>query len=253
MLVLFLTAELTGLVSVKVKESNCSIPHARGSERESATMRKPGKIRLFGAMPGTGKSAVQDGLQAELDATGENWIVVAHEQILTPEQRVSMARAGNLVMSSKEFVLGVNLPGQKAFQAHLRFLADRGMNVVGMAPFENVYQEVPIPGDASGRKAPLYMVMLEYDFAEYDMSLAHVLLVGDGAAEEMQRRLIGRQDKSPWQAALDEDKVGNPTYYSGRAAHILKSSQTFDLPLIEYPVDKDPSWLIPRMVRIARA
>lgn len=61
-----------------------------------------GKIRLIGAPPASGKSAVKAALAEEL---GSGWLVLEHEQVFTPEQRVKTADLAKVEMSSKEFVL----------------------------------------------------------------------------------------------------------------------------------------------------
>lgn len=231
-------------------------------------MRK-GKIRLIGSPPGSGKSAVKAALAEEL---GSGWLVLEHEQIFTPEQRVKTAELAKVSMASKEFVLGANLPGQLAFQALLRSVADAGINVVGLGPFENV--------SAAVNGMQLWRKMTTEDFGAYDFSLTYFLVTPQddqqwslpgadaivvdrggreigGAAEEVeseiQRRLLSRANKSPYQVALDADKVGVPDYYRRRVAHVLRSSQECCLPLFSYAFDASPRELAQALVEYVTA
>jgi len=215
-------------------------------------MGKKGKIRLVGAPPGSGKSAVKAALAEQL---GSTWLVLEHEQVFTPEQRVKTAELAKTEMSSKEFVLGANLPGQMAFQGLLRSIADTGMNVVGMGPFENVFSEVG--------GMPLWQKMKTEDFGSYDLNLVYFLvtphfdsswvldridqtgvILDDGkdnpaltdvVEEEIQRRLRSRITKSPYQEKLDRDKLGVADYYRRRVSSVIRSRDSFDLPIVYYP------------------
>jgi adenylate cyclase len=185
---------------------------------------KKGKIRLVGAPPGSGKSTVKAALEEEL---GSTWLVLEHEQVFTPEMRVETAKLAGIELSSKEFVLGANLPGQMAFQALLRSVADTGLNVVGMGPFENVY------GEVAG--VPLWRKMKTLDFGLYDLELVYFLVslserdewileegvpVVRGQGEmasywepiekEIQRRLnsVPSRDRVPLAAAGDRSPTG---------------------------------------------
>jgi len=219
-----------------------------------------GKIRLIGAPPASGKSAVKAALEAEL---GSGWLVLEHEQVFTPEQRVKTAEMAKIELNSKEFVLGANLPGQLAFQALLRSIADTGMNVVGMGPFENVWGEID--------GVPLWRKMKTEDFGSYDLNLVYFLvslhdhdrwgLRDEEAAvmgqdmdsywksleTEIQRRLRGRATKSPYQKSLDADKVGKDGYYRSRADHVLRSAYKFGLPILPYCIDTPP-WMFAKVL-----
>jgi hypothetical protein len=212
-----------------------------------------GKIRLIGAPPASGKSAVKAALAEEL---GSGWLVLEHEQVFTPEQRVKTAELAKVEMSSKEFVLGANLPGQLAFQALLRSIADTGINVVGMGPFENVYSDVG--------GVPLWRKMKVEDFGLYDLDLIYFLATPsdrvswygvdgvDGAKAfiegrleikveaEIQRRLQARATKSVYQSRLDGDKIGVPDYYQRRAGMVCKSSDSFGFPVLSWGFDTSP-------------
>lgn len=58
--------------------------------------------------------------------------------------------------------------------------------------------------------------------------------------QEIQRRLLSRANKSPYQAKLDADKVGVAVYYLRRAALVLRSSDTFGLEVLSYVFDTPP-------------
>jgi len=220
-------------------------------------MGKKGKIRLVGAPPGSGKSAVKAVLAEQLGAT---WLVLEHEQVFTPEQRVKTAEMGGVELNSKEFVFGANLPGQMAFQALLRSIADTGINVVGMGPFENVFSEVG--------GMPLWRKMKTEDFGSYDLNLVYFLVtphfdsiwmldsddqtgvilydglnnpaLTDVVEEEIQRRLRSRITKSPYQEKLDRDKLGVADYYRRRVGSVLRSRGSFGLPIVYYPCQMSP-------------
>ena len=213
-----------------------------------------GKIRLMGAPPASGKSAVKAALAEEL---GSGWLVLEHEQIFTPEQQVKTAELSGVELSSKEFVLGANLPGQMAFQGLLRSIADTGLNVVGMGPFENVFSEVG--------GIPLWTKMKTEDFGQYDLGLIYFLVtVGrkdhwfwDGREatispstdlvdyraqieREIQRRLLSRANKSPYHSKLDADKVRVKDYYFRRVNSVCRSARSFGLPVLSYSVWTPP-------------
>ncbi len=225
-----------------------------------------GNIRFIGAPPASGKSAVKVALAEEL---GSDWLVLEHEQIFTPEQRVKTAELAGVEMSSREFVLGANLPGQMAFQALLRSIADTGLNVVGLGPFENVFSEVG--------GVPLWRKMTEEDFLGYDLGLIYFLVTpkksdwwisGKEGAElcsltpeedyvlqvedEIQARLLGRANKSPYQQRLDGDKVGVPDYYRRRASMVCRSAETFGFPLLSYALDMPATELAQRLADAVR-
>jgi hypothetical protein len=215
-------------------------------------MGKKGKIRLVGAPPGSGKSAVKAALAEQL---GSTWLVLEHEQVFTPEQRVKTAEPAGVELNSKEFALGANLPGQMAFQALLRTIADTGINVVGMGPFENVFSEVG--------GMPLWRKMKTEDFGSYDLNLVYFLvtpsfdsiwmldsddqtgvILDDGkdnpaltdvVEEEIQRRLRSRITKSPYQ-----EKLGVADYYRRRVGSVLRSRGSFGLPIVYYPCQMSP-------------
>lgn len=209
-----------------------------------------GKIRLIGAPPASGKSAVKAALAEEL---GSGWLVLEHEQVFTPEQRVKTAELAKVEMSSKEFVLGANLPGQLAFQALLRSIADTGINVVGMGPFENVYSDVG--------GVPLWRKMKVEDFGLYDLDLIYFLATPsdrvswygmdgvkatiEGRLEikveaEIQRRLQARATKSEYQSRLDADKIGVTDYYQRRAGMVCKSSESFGFAVLSWGFGTSP-------------
>jgi hypothetical protein len=201
------------------------------------------RVQLIGAPPCSGKTAAREKLQQELrKRSGQPWLVLEHEDVFSPEMRVRASRASNLELSSKDFVMGFNLPGQIAFQKILRTIASQGIPVVGFGPFENVYGKIG--------QTTLYAKMLEQDFAGFDFSLAYFLVSGEGAEEEVQKRLRGRAGKSEWQPVLDADKLGVDGYYEGRAKMVRLSSDTFDLPLVEYPVGQSVDWLVDRLATI---
>lgn len=224
-----------------------------------------GKIRLIGAPPASGKSAVKAALAEEL---GAGWLVLEHEQVFTPEMRVKTAELAGIELSSKEFVLGANLPGQLAFQALLRSIADTGLNVVGMGPFENVFSEV--------NGVRLWRKMTTEDFGQYDLGLVYFLVAPNSGdcwgsddprppsiynrddrddyraevEQEIQRRLQSRANKSPYQAKMDADKVGVPDYYLRRVALVCRSAETFGLPLLSYGFNTSPREFAKRLAAV---
>jgi hypothetical protein len=198
-------------------------------------------------------------LKAEL---GEEWMVFDVDQVFNSQQRVMSAEMAGISSDSDEFRTGVARPAQQAFEALLRSVADTGLNVVGLAPFDNLHTKC-----SDGRS--LWQRMIVEDFGEYDLDIQFFLVTAqsgwwddqpekgnayyydDGKyrptcppllEEEIKRRLAFRA-RCPYQSKLDTNY--QPKDYRTKVSSVLQSRDSCGRQkgVVNYPIDRPLSWL----------
>lgn len=220
--------------------------------RNSVMMMQRGKIRMVGAAEGSGKSALQDALALEL---GKGWIVVEHDDVFVPERRPKTAELAGVGPNSHEFGQKRNVSRPLAFQSVLRGLSDRGLNVVGMGRFHNIFRQ------RDG--VPLWIKMYKEDFRGFDFDLSYFLVVpesgdswklsgselaivrssgrqspdgADRVEQAIRRRLAAREQPS----ALQSVTRRRSGFYRKQIAPVLDSQREFGLPVYSYPLVTSP-------------
>ncbi|MEY4669015.1 MAG: hypothetical protein RL518_1714 [Pseudomonadota bacterium] len=215
-------------------------------------MMKRGKIRMVGAAEGSGKSALQDALALEL---GQGWIVVEHDDVFIPERRAKTAELAGVGQNSHEFGQRRNVSRPLAFQSVLKGLCDRGLNVIGMGRFHNIFRE--------RNGVPLWIKMYKEDFRGYDFDLLYFLVVpengdswrlsgselgivrssgqqstdgADRVEQAIRRRLAAREQTSSRQSETSR----RSGFYRKQIAPVVHSHKEFGLPVCSYPLVTSP-------------
>ncbi len=208
----------------------------------------------LGSPPGTGKTLLGPQIAAELSRRLITpWVFLDNEWGFTPEMRVECSVRSGLALDTPEFARAFNKWGQIAFQATIAKIAAQGINVLFVAPMEDLTAPV---GDRN-----VYEV-LKSQFADFDFRFQYLLLwPGDVPSEkiadpaimepvetEIRRRLIARGAEGSPQRMLDQPKIGDANYYQKRAMKVLHSASKLDLNIVQASIGEAAEPIVQRIV-----